>query len=71
MVSLIEDSSTINGWFLLDNYRPDDNQTALLKNQSVYDQMAHIQGDLGNTSNNYKQIINHTETIAIQLYKSM
>ena len=47
MLGVIEDSDTIKGWFLLDNYGVNDSQVALLRNQSIYEQMAHIHGDLG------------------------
>ena len=47
MVSLIEDPDTINGWFLIDNNASDASQDFLLRNQTVYEQLAHIHGDLG------------------------
>lgn len=48
MLGLIEDSDTIQGWFVLDNYAANASQVTLLKNQTVYEQMEHIHGDLGN-----------------------
>jgi hypothetical protein len=48
MVGLIHDSDTINGWFLFDNSAENASQEVLLKNQTVYEQMSHIHGDLGN-----------------------
>lgn len=47
MLAVIEDSDTIKGWFLLDNYGTNDSQVTLLRNQSIFEQMAHIHGDLG------------------------
>jgi hypothetical protein len=48
MVGLIQDPDTINGWFLFDNSADNASQEVLLKNQTVYEQMSHIHGDLGN-----------------------
>lgn len=47
MIALIEDQTTIGGWFIFDNSAENASQTDLLRNQSVYTQMSHIHGDLG------------------------
>jgi hypothetical protein len=47
MVGLIHDPDTIDGWFLFDNSAENASQYYLLYNQSVYQQIAHIHGDLG------------------------
>lgn len=47
MISLISSPDTLNGWFLFNNSGPDASQTTLLVNQTVYEQIAHTYGDLG------------------------
>jgi hypothetical protein len=51
MIGLIQDRDTIDGWFLFDNSAENASQDYLLKNQSVYQQISHINGDLGNKNN--------------------
>lgn len=48
IIGLIQTSDVIDGWFLFDNSAENASQEYLLKNQSVYDQIAHIYGDYGN-----------------------
>ncbi|CAF5029327.1 unnamed protein product, partial [Rotaria socialis] len=47
MIAIMQDPSTINGWFMFDNSAEDASQEALLKNQTLYQQMSHIHGDFG------------------------
>lgn len=47
MIELIHDNDTIDGWFLFDNGAVNASQDVLLKNQTVYQQLSHIHGDLG------------------------
>jgi hypothetical protein len=47
MVGLIRDTDTIDGWFLFDNSAENASQEFLLKNQTIYKQISHIHGDLG------------------------
>ena len=47
MIGLLQDNDTITGWFLIDNSAPGASQEFLLKNQSLYQQLAHIHGDFG------------------------
>jgi hypothetical protein len=47
MIGLIKDPATIDGWFVFDNSAKNDSQEFLLKNQSVFTQMAVIHGALG------------------------
>lgn len=47
MIALIEDTSTIDGWFIFDNHGKNDSQEFLLKNQSIFTQMSIIHGELG------------------------
>jgi hypothetical protein len=53
MVGLIRDRGTIDGWFVFDNGAENASQEWLLKNQSVYTQISHIQGDIGMIINSY------------------
>jgi hypothetical protein len=50
MVSLLEDRDTIQGWFLLDNGAEGASQDYLLINQTVFKQISHINGELGNSN---------------------
>jgi len=52
MIGLIEDSNTIDGWFIFDNYRKNDSQEFLLKNQSIFTQISVIHGGLGKLQKN-------------------
>ena len=47
MIGLIKDTDTINGWFLFDNGAANASQDELLINQTIYEQLSHIHGDLG------------------------
>ncbi|CAM4804314.1 unnamed protein product [Rotaria magnacalcarata] len=47
LIAIIQDPSTINGWFMFDNSAENVSQEALLKNQTLYQQMSHIHGDFG------------------------
>ncbi|CAF1164814.1 unnamed protein product [Rotaria sordida] len=47
MIGLIKDNATIDGWFMFDNSVENASQVALLKNQTLYQQMSHIHGDFG------------------------
>jgi hypothetical protein len=48
MLAILQDPSTIDGWFILDNGATNVSQEVLLKNQTVYKQLSHIHGDFGN-----------------------
>ncbi|CAM4941895.1 unnamed protein product [Rotaria socialis] len=52
MIAIMQDPSTINGWFMFDNSAEDASQEALLKNQTLYQQMSHIHGDFGKFDEN-------------------
>jgi hypothetical protein len=47
MIELIEDPTTVDGWFVLDNNGKNDSQEFLLKYQNISTQMSMIHGDLG------------------------
>ncbi|CAF1196744.1 unnamed protein product [Rotaria sordida] len=47
MIGLIKDNATIDGWFMFDNSVENASQVALLKNQTLYQQLSHIHGDFG------------------------
>jgi len=47
MVGLIQSRNTIDGWFLFDNSAENSSQEFLLINQTVYQQISYIHGELG------------------------
>jgi hypothetical protein len=53
MIGLIQDPSTIDGWFVFDNSAKNASQEFLLKHQSIYTQMSAIHGGLGNLKSSY------------------
>jgi len=51
MVGLIRSRDTIDGWFLFDNSAENSSQDFLLINQTVYQQISYIHGELGRKKN--------------------
>ncbi|CAF1007427.1 unnamed protein product, partial [Rotaria magnacalcarata] len=47
MIALIQDPATVNGWYMFDNSAENASQEFLVKNETLYQQMSHIHGDLG------------------------